>query len=383
MKNLLFVLESLNCGGQEKSLVALLQNLDYSKYQVDLILIVKDSAFEKFLPKEVNLIIKKPLDNLNSFQLLSKRMNLKLLKKFNPDHYHHAQLFWKVFGKQIPKHDKNYDVVFAMSQGFPTYYVATKVAAKIKYCYVNIDYKIAGYNPNFDAPFYDIYQNIISVSDQCDAIFVREMALIGKKYNTEGIRDITDVYTTQKLSLEGKTFPKSDRVKIATVCRLTHQKGIDMAIEACAILKNKGYNIDWRVIGEGVLRPKLEALITKLNVADSFRLEGFNENPFGYMKSADIYAQTSVFEGLGLTVVEAKILEKPIVCTNFPTVVHILEDTITGLICEMNPTDIAEKIQIYIDNPELKNKIVNNLKNPDNTEKEITLKRLNELMQAQ
>jgi glycosyltransferase involved in cell wall biosynthesis len=76
------------------------------------------------------------------------------------------------------------------------------------------------------------------------------------------------------------------------------------------------------------------------------------------------------------------VLEKPIVCTNFPTVVHIIEHEKTGLICEMNPESIANSISRFIDNPEFKNEIINNLKNPSNEEKEITLKRLNELMDA-
>ena len=58
MKNILFIIESLHCGGAEKSIVTLLQNIDYNEYQVDLILIKKGGEFEKFVPKEVNVIYK-------------------------------------------------------------------------------------------------------------------------------------------------------------------------------------------------------------------------------------------------------------------------------------------------------------------------------------
>ena len=53
MKKIVFVIESLHHGGAEKSLVTLLNLLDYSKLQVDLILFKKGGEFEKFIPKEV------------------------------------------------------------------------------------------------------------------------------------------------------------------------------------------------------------------------------------------------------------------------------------------------------------------------------------------
>ena len=56
MKNILFVIDSLTCGGAEKSLVSLLNNIDYSKYNVDLLLFKRGGEFEKFLPSKVNLL---------------------------------------------------------------------------------------------------------------------------------------------------------------------------------------------------------------------------------------------------------------------------------------------------------------------------------------
>ena len=56
MKKLLFVIESLTLGGAEKSLVTLLNLLDYEKYEVDLQLFSYGKEFEKLLPQEVNLL---------------------------------------------------------------------------------------------------------------------------------------------------------------------------------------------------------------------------------------------------------------------------------------------------------------------------------------
>ncbi|MGL5086981.1 MAG: hypothetical protein ACRC68_14920, partial [Clostridium sp.] len=56
MKNILFVIDSLTCGGAEKSLISLLNNLDYSKYRIDLLLFKRGGEFESFLNSKVNII---------------------------------------------------------------------------------------------------------------------------------------------------------------------------------------------------------------------------------------------------------------------------------------------------------------------------------------
>ena len=64
-KRLLFIMESLGIGGAEKSLVTLLSQLDYSKYEVDLFLFQSKGEFLNLLPREVNLL--QTPDDFNSF----------------------------------------------------------------------------------------------------------------------------------------------------------------------------------------------------------------------------------------------------------------------------------------------------------------------------
>ena len=55
-KKVLFVIDSLTCGGAEKSLISLLPLLDYSKIQVDLMLVKRGGVFERYVPREVNVV---------------------------------------------------------------------------------------------------------------------------------------------------------------------------------------------------------------------------------------------------------------------------------------------------------------------------------------
>ncbi len=385
MKKILFVIESLKCGGAEKSLITLLQNITSENYEIDLILFNKGGDFEKFLPKKVNVNYVDALLNLKGFNKLLFKLNFFILRKFNFKKRHHlAQLFWKTYGSRILTNDLDYDYAIAYNQGFSTYYVAEKIKAKLKYAWLNTDYKKAGYNINFDYDKYTKFEKIIAVSKECEKSLKGELKRINKELCTTVITDITDVDIVLKMSdSENNVIVKgSDKeISILSVGRLSIHKGWNMAVEACSILKNKGYKVKWYIIGEGNERNKLEKLIKEKNLEKDLILLGYKENPYPYIKSCDIYCQTSIFEGLSLTLIEASILNKPIVTTNFPTSYTILEDMHTGIIVEMNELSIAGGVEKLLIDENLKKYLVSNLINKEkNKEKERSLITFNKLL---
>lgn len=70
-------------------------------------------------------------------------------------------------------------------------------------------------------------------------------------------------------------------------------------------------------VGDGPSRQELKASAISLGIENEARFVGMQPNPYPYIKAADIYVQSSRFEGFGLTITEAKILGRAIVCTNF------------------------------------------------------------------
>jgi glycosyltransferase involved in cell wall biosynthesis len=149
-----------------------------------------------------------------------------------------------------------------------------------------------------------------------------------------------------------------------------------MAVEACKILLQSGHLITWYLIGEGSERKELEKQIENLGIQENFILVGADTNPYRYLARAAIYVQTSLFEGLGLTVIEAALLCKPIVSTNFPSVQGILEDEKTGLIVSMNPNDNATNIERLINDKDLNAKLVQNLSLQESKSKDLTLSQI-------
>lgn len=373
MKTILFVIDSLHCAGAEKSLITLLSLIDYSKYEVDLQLFGYGGALERLLPKEVNLL--KPLKYTSFCELSIKSAMIESIKSLNftkflarlrftlvirKESYSNAQkarIFWQKVSNVIEKNDKEYDIAISYAQGIPTFYVADKIKAKKKYAWVNVSYHLTGLEKEFQKKYYEIYDKIIAVSDSTREIF--NDVFPEYKNKMEVIYDINDPNFISKMSVIGESYNDNfDGLRILTVGRLANQKGYDIALEACRILKGKGINFRWYSLGIGPLKEEIEKYIYDNKLEDYFKLLGVKSNPYPYIRNCDIYVQTSKFEGFGLAIAEARMLNKPVVTTRFDAVYNQMVDRKNGLVVDMDAKGVSDGILELINNKELKNKIV-------------------------
>jgi glycosyltransferase involved in cell wall biosynthesis len=162
--------------------------------------------------------------------------------------------------------------------------------------------------------------------------------------------------------------------KIISVGRFSIQKGYDLAIPAMKIVKDKGYDFKWIIIGDGDQRQSVLKLIADNELSEDIELLGIKENHYPYVNQADVFMQTSRFEGKSISIDEAKILNKPILVTNFSSVKDQITNGETGIIAEMNPESIAEKVIELISNKTLRDTLSKNLSLENNgTESEIEI----------
>ncbi|MDT8861095.1 glycosyltransferase [Alkalihalobacillus sp. MEB130] len=376
-KKLLFVIESLDCAGAEKSLVTLLSLLDYSKYQVDLMLFAHGTVLEELVPKEVNIL--KPLE-YTTFSKLSlknalvnsiKKSNFKMLTsrlkfsyKIRKNNYKNAQkarLFWQYASKVIETNPTFYDIAISYSQGIPTFYVSEKIKAKKKIAWVNVSYKLDDQEKRFQQQFYNTFDKIVAVSDSTKDIFLETFPDYSNKVKV--LYDINDPgFITKMAELDGGFEEDFNGIKILTIGRLANQKGYDIAIEACKKLKEEGINFKWYALGKGPLKEEIEQSIKENHLSDRFILLGVKANPYPYIKHADLYVQTSKFEGFGLAIAEARMLNVPVVTTRFDAVYNQMVDGKNGLVVDMNPAAVANGIMKVLQDDNLKENIVKYLK---------------------
>lgn len=364
-----FFVESMHCGGAERSLLSLLNNISHEKYDIDLLVIKKGGEFEKFIPSWINY---KSVDP--AFGIIG-RVKFKIQSRLKPN-VHKAQLFWRSFRNQIEIYSEEYDIAVGWGQGFATYFIAEKIKSKKKFAWVNTDYEKAGYKFDYDKNIYEKFDKIVGVSE-----FVKDsMQKFINKDRVTHIRNIIDaddiiVRANQLRSIDFNT----DQLSIVSIGRLAKQKAFELSIETAKILDEKEIDFKWYIIGEGTERSNLELLIQSYNLNDKVILLGFRDNPYPYIKACDIYIQTSKFEGLGRTLIEAAILQKPIVSTDFPTAYELVDEGRTGFIAKMDANDIAKKIvQLYLNN-ELYNKMVEELSSKLDDRKQETLRTVYQL----
>jgi glycosyltransferase involved in cell wall biosynthesis len=372
-KKILFITNTLNCGGAENALISLLQVFDFDNYQVDLQLMKNEGEFIAKLPKEVSLL-KEPFET-KFFDMSFKQAVLKSLIAIRFDiifarliYFFYVrpepiptvkdQKLWRALRVCLPKLKKEYDVSISYLENIPNFYNVDKVNALKKIAFIRTDYEKMRMNPALDRPYFKKLTALLTVSKSCEAILQKKFSelpiMIGTMQSVFSL-DTIELMSDEPISEDLGQF------SIVSVGRLIDIKGFDLAIEACSILVKKGYEVRWFVVGDGILKGELQKLVDSYDLGDNFYLVGHKENPYPYIKRAGIYAQTSRFEGKSRAIEEAKILKKVILTTRFPTVSDQLIHLDTGYVVDIDAVSIADGIIKLIDNKKLGEKFVQNL----------------------
>ena len=106
---------------------------------------------------------------------------------------------------------------------------------------------------------------------------------------------------------------------IVSVGRLTAAKDYPTLLQAFAAAKSHGLAEQLVIIGEGELRVSLTKLRDELHLNESVHFLSHQANPFPFVKSSRFFVLSSIWEGFGLSLLEALALGKPAIATNCPS----------------------------------------------------------------
>ena len=126
-------------------------------------------------------------------------------------------------------------------------------------------------------------------------------------------------------------------VGIAAV--LEERKGHRFLLEAARRLKRQGCQIQYRVAGEGSLRKSLEETATRLGLREDVEFLGFVEDIPGFLTTVDVVLLPSLFEGLGVSVLEAMAAGKAVIASRVGGLAELVIDTETGLLVPPGDVD--------------------------------------------
>ncbi len=140
--------------------------------------------------------------------------------------------------------------------------------------------------------------------------------------------------------------------KMICVCRLYPKKGLDIAIRACAKLRDNNVKFLFEIAGDGPQRRALEELIKRLHLADTVKLLGARPND----QLTELYSRACIFlmpcvktsggdmDGIPVAMIEAMACEVPIVSTAISGIPELVEDGITGRLTSEKDTDSLAQI---------------------------------------
>ena len=384
-KSVLIVINSMDLGGAQKSLISFLKCLEAcgksADYDISLMTAKPGGVFQSGIPAYVRqvpppkelmwlgtprgsaLLKQNPSlrGRLGKLRWIVSRKQTLRHKKLNAE-----QRLWENWRALVPRLPGRYDIAVSYMNGFPNYYVSDKVTAGKKVLWIHNEYQKLGYDADYDRRFYAACGQVITISRACADSFTQVFPEFAAK--TAVLPNITLSEDVRRKAEEGAApeFEGFDGMKVLFVGRLTAQKQFSLAAEAAALLKG---DFRWLIVGEGPEREELEALIRGKGLTGKVRLIGLRENPYPYMRACDVFAQTSVYEGKSIVLDEAKLLGKPIAVTDYPTAKDSIRDGETGLIAEMTPQSVAAAVTRLYEDAALRERIMGNLSKEEPAER--------------
>ena len=311
MKNIVFGITSLTLGGAERVLVDIVNDLK-DKFNITIFLLYANGEFEKCIDKKVKLVhlCNKSYESLNKLEKLKMVFKCLFLRK-------------KIYNKYIyGKFEKEISFLEGpIMRIFSTY---NKNVEKIAWIHNDIS-KVYGNSLRgklkikLDEKMYKNYNEIVFVSEDNKNAFEKTYPSIinENKIKREVIYNyINKDNVINKANEKPEMIFDNNYFNILTITRLVEQKAIDRLIKIHARLIRNGIVHKVYVVGDGPLKEELQALIKSLNVSETFILLGKKENPYTFLKQCDLFVLLSYFEGYGMVLEEAKILNKYILITD-------------------------------------------------------------------
>lgn len=382
-KKVLIIMPSMFIGGAERSLLGLLDTFDYDKYDVSLFLYRHEGEFLPYIAEQVKIL--PVLDEYSTFDvpiktlLFSRRFRFglaRLLSKMaaklhsvvrGEEHgvWMSMQYISRCLQPLLPPIPGSYDIGISFL-GIPDVLV-NKVDAKVKLTWNHTDYTVLGPDKAYDRKIYSQVNYIVSVSKPCTEQFLKVYpALKDKAVTVENLISVS-------LLREQSKKPVSDMQKrggetiLLSIGRYSDAKNFDNVPFICKNIRQQGLNVKWYLIGYGGDEPLIRQKIAEAGMEEYVILLGKKSNPYPYIKACDIYVQPSRYEGKCVSVIEAQILNKPVIITNYATSASQLIDGYDGIIVPMDNEGCAEGIGAVIQDKHLQQKLIEKTKISDYT----------------
>lgn len=340
-KQILFIHYDLGGGGAEKSLLELLGNFDYDRYEVTLCLVRHAGVRLDEIPASVKVI------SLYTNELIY-RISRRIPKNFLID-----EIYLKL------KIKRQYDVIISYLEGQAAFchnIILSRGKKNISWVHRDF-YTLPGSSVSFrsktkEGKFYEKMDDIVFVSFNAMQGFKKIYPIDVRMHC---LYNIIDVNKIRKQS----GMPKRDcsEFLITSIGSLVSNKGFDRLIRAAKRLKDEGLKFRIQILGEIVSfgnNRELKALRDDLGLQDQISFLGFVQPPYSYLAQSDLFVSASDSEGLPLVICEAIALGIPVVATKTAGAMELLDNGKYGILTDFDDDSLYRGIKKLLDNEALR-----------------------------
>lgn len=369
MKKIFIVINNFNIGGVQRSLLNLANEIS-DKYDVT-VGVFYGNKLQNQIPSNVRIL---QIPSFKQFGMSKKEVEGRPFTYMD-------RAFWvvltKLFGRSFviklmgctQKKIKGYDYAISYLHEAPqkslyggcNEFVLNKVEAKEKIAWLHCDFEQSGANNKQSRKIYGKFDKIVACSNGVREKFVKCMPEYANKCYT--VRNCNDYEKISALSKQETVDYEAKFLNLVTVARLSSEKGIDRAIQAVKVCLDNGINVRYHIVGGGPEEQKLKNLVQSLGMGESVCFYGAQENPYKFIKNADLFVLTSHHEAAPMVFDEAMSLGVPIFATKTTSTQEMILDCEAGFVCENSEEGIAKKLLEVLQNKRILTKISENLKN--------------------
>lgn len=338
MKKVLFLIHDLCGGGAEKVLVNLVNNMDYSKFDITVMSLFDTGENKQYLCKEIHYkyVYKKVF-----------RGNQHFMKMFSPEHLHKKYI------------KDTYDIEIAYLEGPCARIISgcrnqdTKLVSWIHCTMKSQDHfseSFRSYKEALDC--YTKFDMISFVSKDTQKCFIRYCDVnpnVCVLYNTNETDRILDDAREPAEELDATNI-----IRLIGTGKLEKLKGFDRLINIHKRLTDDGYQIETYILGKGSEEEALKKKINDLSLDNSVKLLGYRTNPHKFVSKCDLFVCSSFSEGFSTAATEALIVGTPVCTVEVSGMKEMLgENNEYGIVTENNEEALYVGIKSLLDHPEL------------------------------
>lgn len=358
MKKIIIVNNNMEIGGVQKSLHSLLWAI-HDRYDVTLCLFRAKGVYMQTLPPDVKVVECKGL-----FRYLGKSQGEwtgahKLLrgvlaltaKRLG----RHSAMKLLLAGEKELQGTYDYAISYLQNGKIKNFYggvqeyVLHKIRAATKVAFLHCDYGKSGSNHPVNNRLLEDFDRIAACSEGCRRSVVKVLPQLAQKCVT--VRNCHHIQEIRQLADEDTVVYDPAYRNVVMVSRLSHEKGIERAIEAVARCEEQGIPVRLHIVGDGSVRHMLEEKVAECGIGERVFFYGEHSNPYRFMKNADLFLMTSYHEAAPMVIDEARCLSVPILTTETTSSYEMVTQQKAGWVCDNSQQGLTDALLQVLSDP--------------------------------